>query len=203
MEEDALLLAKVAAGNRDVFNQIIKKYQARLLNFLYRLLGDKHLAEEVAQETFLRIYLKAASYLPQSKFSTYLYQVARNIAFNTMRHRKFVTFFRDPFQADKVYEVRTYQDQEDYRQYLKEVVQHFLQKLPEAQKTALVLAKYEGLPYEEIAAVMKTSVPAVKSLVHRATETLRKKLSFLQQEKADRNLSARKCVSMAEGKNHG
>jgi len=203
MDEDALLLAKVAAGNRDVFNQIIKKYQARLLNFLYRLLGDKHLAEEVAQETFLRIYLKAASYLPQSKFSTYLYQVARNIAFNTMRHRKFVAFFRDPFQTDKVYQVRTYQEQEDYRQYLKEVVQHFLQKLPETQKTALVLAKYEGLPYEEIAAVMKTSVPAVKSLVHRATETLRKKLSFLQQKKADRNLSAGKCVSMAEGKNHG
>ncbi|HOL68181.1 MAG TPA: sigma-70 family RNA polymerase sigma factor, partial [bacterium] len=190
MDEDHLLMARVASGCSSAFNQIIKKYQQPLLNFVYRLVGDRHLAEEVAQEAFLRVYLSARRYRPETKFSTYLYQVARNVSLNALRHRKFVSFFHDPFAAVSASKVSLRQGEENSRQRIKEIVSQAIGNLPVSQRTALVLAKYDGLSVKEIALIMKTSLPAVKSLLHRARETLKKELAPLVHAAAgsERNL---------------
>ncbi|MCM8757122.1 MAG: sigma-70 family RNA polymerase sigma factor [Candidatus Omnitrophica bacterium] len=174
-----MLLARTAAGEKAAFNEIIRKYQTALINFIYRLVGDRHLSEEIAQETFLRIYQSASHYKPKAKFSTYLYQVAKNVALNVLRHRKFVTFFQQPFPLLLNFQLKTEESEQENRQQLRQLVQQALNKLPFAQRTAIILAKYEGLSYEEIASVMKTSVPAVKSLIYRAKETLKKTLTPL------------------------
>lgn len=179
MDWECEVMRRVAEGEKTAFNEILEQYQAPIINFACRMVGNRQLAEEISQETFLRVYLSAGRYRPDAKFSTYLYRIARNLSLNTLRKRKWLGFLGD--WGEKVREKAgglepgpgAIPEQEE----IKNLVTSALQTLPPDQKTALVLCKYDELSYEEIAGVMNLSIPAVKSLIHRAKENLKQKLS--------------------------
>jgi len=177
MSIDFELMARVKAGDTRAFNLVIERYQAPLVNFLTRLTGNRQVAEELAQETFLRVYLAAGRYRPTAKFTTYLYRIARNLALNTLRRKKLVRFFNefsDLFVQRLVEGRGSIAPESDDRAVQR--VRDALQLLPESQRTALVLCKYDELSYEEIAGVMGLSVSAVKSVIFRAKEAMKEKL---------------------------
>ena len=184
--KDTELMMRVKAGDQSAFKILVERYQRRVINVVYRLLGNREDAEDVAQETFLKVYLSAKSYKPQAELFTYLYTIATRLALNRLRKRKRLRWFSldqlqeneedgsgQEFPADPA-------DQPDVSLEQAEreaVVRRALDALPEAQKTAVVLSRYEGLSYKQIAEVMGTSVSAVESKLHRAKQTLQKKLS--------------------------
>ncbi len=182
---DTDLMMRVKAGDKSAFKPIVENYQRRVINVAYRLLGNREDAEEVAQETFLRAYLSAKSYKPQAELFTYLYSIATHLALNRLRKRKRVRWFSlDASREDGAEEpgqevIGNPVDRPDMsleRAEREALVRHALDALPAAQKTAVILNRYEGLSYKQIAEVMDISVSAVESKLHRAKQTLRKKL---------------------------
>jgi len=179
-------MMRVQAGDQSAFKVLVERYQRRVINVAYRFLGNREDAEDVAQETFLRVYLSAKSYKPKAELFTYLYTIATRLALNRLRKRKRLRWFSlDQLQEDGEEGVgrefpADLADQPDVSLEQAEreaVVRRALDALPEAQKTAVILSRYEGLPYKQIAEVMETSVSAVESRLHRAKQTLKKKLS--------------------------
>lgn len=189
--KDTDLMMRVKAGDVSAFQLIVETYQRRVIDVAYRLLGDRDEAEDIAQETFLKVYLSAESYQPKAGLFTYLYTIAINMALNRLRKKKRERWFSlDVFKKEGEggmgSEVPA--DPEDrpdlsFEQAEREtVVRRALDVLPPAQKTAVVLSRYEGLSYKQIAEVMDISVPAVESKLHRAKQTLRKELSAYFEE---------------------
>ena len=188
---DTDLMMRVKAGDKSAFKPIVENYQRRVINVAYRLLGNREDAEEVAQETFLRAYLSAKSYKPQAELFTYLYSIATHLALNRLRKRKRVRWFSlDASREDGAEEpgrevIGNPVDRPDMsleRSEREALVRHALDALPAAQKTAVILNRYEGLSYKQIAEVMDISVSAVESKLHRAKQTLRKKLSAYSED---------------------
>lgn len=188
---DTDLMMRVKAGDKSAFKPIVENYQRRVINVAYRLLGNREDAEEVAQETFLRAYLSAKSYKPQAELFTYLYSIATHLALNRLRKRKRVRWFSlDASREDGAEEpgqevIGNPVDRPDMsleRAEREALVRHALDALPAAQKTAVTLNRYEGLSYKQIAEVMDISVSAVESKLHRAKQTLRKKLSAYSED---------------------
>lgn len=182
---DTDLMMKVKAGDPSALRMIVEKYQRRIINVAYRLLGDQDEAEDIAQETFLKVYLSAKSYKPKAELFTYLYTIATNLALNRLRKKRRVRWFSlDAFRenGEEGVEPEIPTDPEDQpdlsleRAEREAVVRRALDALPPAQKTAVILSRYEGLSYKQIAEVMDISVSAVESKLHRAKQTLRKEL---------------------------
>lgn len=171
-------------GDQHSFEVIMKKYFPRLLNFIYRYVGNRELAEDLTQEVFVRVYKAAHSYAPKSKLQTWLYTIAKNISLNELRRSKYYTISLDePVYSKGESLLRQVSDKtvnlpdkvllEDEKA---SIVMEAIQSLPENQRMAVILRRYDNLSYEEIALAMKTSVKAVKSLLSRAKENLREKL---------------------------
>jgi RNA polymerase sigma-70 factor (ECF subfamily) len=183
---DTELMMRVKAGDQSAFKAIVERYQRRVINVGYRFLGNREDAEDVAQETFLRLYLSARSYKPRAELFTYLYSIATHLALNQLRKKKRLRLFSLD-QSGRNGEVEIDRevpadpadqpDQSLERAEREAVVRRALDTLPAAQKTAVILSRYEGLSYKQIAEVMDISVSAVESKLHRAKQTLRKKLS--------------------------
>ena len=182
---DTDLMMRVKSGDKRAFKSIVETYQRRVVNVAYRFLGNREDAEEVAQETFLRLYLSAKSYQPKAELFTYLYTIATRLALNRLRKRKRLRWFSlDQLQEDtpdgpgrEFPSDPADQPDGSLEQTEREaMVRRALDTLPAAQKTAVVLSRYEGLSYKQIAEVMETSVSAVESKLHRAKQTLKKKL---------------------------
>lgn len=183
---DTDLMMRVQAGDKRAFKSIVETYQRRVINVAYRFLGNREDAEEVAQETFLRLYLSAKSYQPKAELFTYLYTIATRLALNRLRKRKRLRWFSlDQLQEDTADgpgrefpgDPADRPDGSLEQTEREAMVRRALDTLPAAQKTAVVLSRYEGLSYKQIAEVMETSVSAVESKLHRAKQTLKKKLS--------------------------
>ena len=188
---DTDLMMRVKAGDPSAFKTIVERYERRVINVAYRLLGDQDEAEDIAQETFLKVYLSSKSYKPQAKLFTYLYTIATNLALNRLRKKKRLRWFSlDAWKeggeegggreipADPA-------DRPDlsFEQAEREaIVRRALDALPAAQKTAVVLNRYEGLSYKQVAEVMDISVSAVESKLHRAKQMLREKLRAYSEE---------------------
>lgn len=179
-------MMNLKAGDQSAFKLIWERYQRRVINVAYRLLGSREEAEEVAQETFLRVYLSAESYKPKAELFTYLYSIASHLALNRLRKKKRSRWLSlDRLREDgKVGDGAEFAtdpgdqpDQSLERAEREAAVRRALDALPAAQRTAVVLSRYEGLSYAQIAEVMDISVSAVESKLHRAKRTLRKKLS--------------------------
>ncbi len=188
---DTDLMMRVKAGDRSAFKLIVDKYQRRVINVAYRLLGDREEAEDVAQEMFLKVYLSAKSYEPKAELFTYLYSITTNLALNRLRKKKRLRWFSlDMFKGNEGKEIdwevpADPGDQPDISLEQTEreaVIRRALDALPDAQKTAVVLSRYEGLSYREIARVMGISVSAVESKLHRAKQTLKRKLSAYSED---------------------
>jgi RNA polymerase sigma-70 factor (ECF subfamily) len=179
-------MIQVKAGDKSAFRIIVEKYQQRVINVAYRILGDPEDAEEIAQETFLKAYLSAKSYKPQAELFTYLYTIVTHLALNRLRKKRRLRWFSldsldDSEGGSNPEEILTdptdRPDEALERTEREEVVRRALASLPPAQKAAMVLSRYEGLSYSQIAEVMDISVSAVESKLYRAKQTLKKKLT--------------------------
>ncbi|MBI3597259.1 MAG: sigma-70 family RNA polymerase sigma factor [Nitrospirae bacterium] len=176
-------------GDDQAFETLFRKYSRPLVNFSYRLIGNRGRAEEIAQEVFLEVHRAKSTYLPQAKFSTWIYRISTHRCWNELRRperRLMAMQHRDPTgdEGDRaaVEPVAAGPDalQHLEAKQLQDAVADAVSSLPEQQRTALILCRYHAMGYREAAEAMETTESAVKSLMHRATVGLRDRLkSFL------------------------
>lgn len=178
---DVALMARVGAGDHAAFRALVERHQDAVVGTVAKMLGNPSDAEDIAQQAFLRVWRHAAGYRPDAKFTTYLFTITRNLVFNESRRRS----RRKEVSSDEREENSHLQvaadesaqpDSEVLRAELQQAVDAAIAALPEAQRMAVVLRRYEQMPYEEIAEVLKLSLPAVKSLLFRARTSLRSAL---------------------------
>ena len=178
---DVALMARIGAGDHAAFRALVERHQDAVVGTVAKMLGNPADAEDIAQQVFLRLWKHARQYRPEAKFTTYLFTIARNLVFNETRRRS----RRKEVSADEREESSHLQvaadesaqpDAELLRAELQQAVDKAINALPEVQRMAVVLRRYEQMPYEEIADVLKLSLPAVKSLLFRARTTLREAL---------------------------
>ena len=187
LDPDVRLMLEVRDDNAAAFEELVARYQGRLLTVLRHLVGSREQAEDLAQEVFLRVYRARKSYEPGAKFATWLFTIANHVAANALRsqsRRHEVTLqTRDsgPMGArplDKMLQASS--GQMPARQLdkaeMREIVRMSLEALSERQRMAVLLSKFEGMSYAEIAEVMEISPQAIKSLLSRARENLREVL---------------------------
>ncbi len=191
-DADAALMLKFKEGDKPAFELLLDKYQNRIINFIYRFIGDKQEAADIAQEVFLRVYRFAQDYTPKAKFSTWIYKIAKNLALNELRRKKFHRLFSlegvfstedGEISCQQIDNNQAGARAELEKQDLIRTVKKAIDCLPVNQKLAVILRRYDDLPYSEIAGIIGCSESAVKSLLNRAKETLKEKLKFYAQRK--------------------
>ena len=183
--DDAAIMLELKAGNMAGFDFLIQKYRKPIINFMYRMTRNQAVAEELAQEVFLRVYRSRETYRAEARFSTWLYRIATNLGVNqardTRHERAASTVYLD--EADS--ETGTTPDVADstpdaesrlLRDERMAAIREHVMALPERQRMAVLMHKYEGMDYSQIGAVLKLSESATKSLLFRAYQTLREKL---------------------------
>ncbi len=184
-DPDVQLMLAVQKGDRDAFEALMHKYYARILNFIYRFTGNREVAEDLTQEVFLRVYNSASGYTPRSRFQTWIYTIARNISLNELRRHK-----RRVLSLDETHDtgagVRQVQnadavlpDEAILHRERAQAVRMAIDALPKNQRMAVILRRYESFSYAQIAATMQVSEKAVKSLLSRAKQNLKHRLSDL------------------------
>ena len=185
------LIEAIGTGDNLAFEKLIKRYRNSVLNFIYKYLGDRFGAEDLAQEVFIRVYRARADYVPSAKFTTWLFRIATNLALNSVRdnrHQRMEISLDAPITADAEdgdeRPLDVADKHPDIEQHLveearKKMIRHAIEKLPEKQRAAVLLHKYQELDYNEIAKILECSESALKSLLFRAYETLRVELAPL------------------------
>jgi RNA polymerase sigma-70 factor (ECF subfamily) len=187
--DDAAIMLELRAGNMAGFDYLIQKYRKPIIHFMYRMVHNQAVAEELAQEVFLRVFRSRETYRAEARFSTWLYRIATNLGVNhardTRHERAASTVYLDepdsetgttPDVADSTPDI---EEKLLRRERLNAIRQHVL-ALPERQRMAVLMHKYEGMDYKQIGDVLKLSESATKSLLFRAYQTLREKLkSFI------------------------
>ena len=179
---DVALMVSVGAGDHAAFRALVERHQNAVVGTVAKMLGNSAEAEDISQQVFLRLWRHAKHYRPDAKFTTYLFTITRNLVFNETRRRrrhKMVSMDEsEDFSGVQVASNPANQpDSELLQAELQRTVDAAIAALPEAQRLAVVLRRYEQMPYEEIAPVLGLSVSAVKSLLFRARSTLRESLS--------------------------
>jgi RNA polymerase sigma-70 factor, ECF subfamily len=180
-QPEATLIEQARAGDEAAFAELMRRYKRPVVNFVYRMLGDAAEADDIAQEVFVRVYQHIGSYRPRMKFSTWLFTLARNAVIDQLRWRK-----RHPTESLELIERSAASTEAGVVEQVatREIGEHIasaVATLPEDQKTALILAEYNGLSYDEIAQIMRCSEKSVEARLYRAKQTLRGKLRFLIQ----------------------
>jgi len=174
---DIELMARLGRGELAALGILAERYQDRILSLSYRLLGDWHKAEDVSQETFLRLRQAAGKYESKAKFTTWLYRIVHNLSLDQQRRTASDPASLEALQTDAE---ATSQDHPAERRELADAVQNAVAGLPDRQRQVILLHRYEGLSHEEICEVTGWSKSAVESLLVRAYENLRKKLASYQ-----------------------
>ena len=182
---DAEVMLRVKAGDESAFDYLVQKYRRPLVSFMYRMARNTAAAEDLAQEVFLRVYRSRQTYEASAKFTTWLYRIATNLAVNhardTRHERPEVMVSLD--EPDE--ETGTTLDVPDAAVTAEEslvrrerllAIRAKVEALPERQKLAVIMHKYQQMDYKQIADVLKLSESATKSLLFRAYETLREQL---------------------------
>jgi RNA polymerase sigma-70 factor (ECF subfamily) len=182
---DATIMKRAAAGDESAFNYLAEKYHRPIHHFLYRMVRNQAIAEELAQEVFLRVYRSRESYRAEAKFTTWLYRIATNLAVNHARDSKQERAVQNVYLDAPDEQTGTRPDvacdepsaeQLLLREERMKAIRAQVMALPERQRMAVVLHKYQGMDYREIGQVLKLSESAVKSLLFRAYQTLRETL---------------------------
>jgi RNA polymerase sigma-70 factor (ECF subfamily) len=183
---DEELMARIAGSDAQAFEILVRRHQQGILNLIYRSIGDRIQAEDVAQDVFLRVWRAAEDYTPKAKFTTWVYRIAVNLCLDTLKsaHQKqsFVHPHVNSDHPDENEELlfrhgsalspeELLIDAEESRRIFAA-----LQGLPNNQRLAVVLKKFDGLAYDEISRILGCSKSAVESLLVRAKKTLRKRL---------------------------
>jgi len=176
--DDAALMAEVGRGDTDAFQRLVERHQALVIGTVGRMLGSNSDVEDVAQQVFIRVWKSAARYRPTAKFTTWLLTITRNLVFNEARRRK-----RHPGDVLDVHEgeeavaladsAGRKPDEQLLQDELQLAVEAAIRALPEKQRMAVILRRYEEKSYEEIGQVLGLSIAAVKSLLFRARTELR------------------------------
>ncbi len=185
-DSDESLMILFQEGNEEAFQLFFDRYSSRIINFAYRFLNSKEEAEDIAQEVFVRIYRKKLSYDPKSPFRPWLYSIVAHLFSNRLRDKK-----RHPHQSldwtasddggndfsPESIEISSPAEKDSLEKAeITRSVQSAIQALPENQRTAVILARYENMSYEEIAVTMSLSLSSVTALLFRARQTLKKTL---------------------------
>ncbi len=182
---DAAIMLRVAAGDEAGFDYLVRKYHRSMINFLYRMVHSQAVAEELAQEVFLRVYRSRESYRADAKFTTWLYRIATNLAVNHARDTKHERAAQNVYLDEPDEETGTTPELADdtpnveqnlLRDERMAAIRKHVMALPERQRTAVLMHKYQGLDYRQIGEVLKLSESATKSLLFRAYQTLRERL---------------------------
>ncbi|HWF11555.1 MAG TPA: RNA polymerase sigma factor [Bryobacteraceae bacterium] len=189
-DRDAQLMLRVRDGDEQSFGVLLEKHRNPVIHFVFRMVQDRAVAEELSQEVFLRVYRSRGTYEPTAKFTTWLFRIATHLALNWLRdarnersHQRLDT----PRNSEKDGElpVREISDRTPsveqhmvYQTRLQEV-RDAIGLLPEKQRAAVLMHKYEEMEYSQIASVLECSESAVKSLLFRAYETLRARLAHM------------------------
>jgi RNA polymerase sigma-70 factor, ECF subfamily len=180
---DLRLMERVRKGDVEAFRELVEAHERRVIGTVTRMLGDENEAEDLAQQVFVRVWKSASRWEPTAKFTTWLYTILRNLVFNECRRRS-----RHPTRS-----IDAASDDEEHPQQfadgntkapdtslldgeMQDAIERAIQELPEAQRMAVVMRRYQDVSYEEIAEVLDLTVPAVKSLLFRARTDLREKL---------------------------
>jgi len=179
--EDIRLMSLASAGDMAAFEQLVERHQRMVVGTVGRMLGTNSDAEDIAQQVFVRVWKNLKRYEPRAKFTTWLLKITRNLVFNELRRRS--RHPAVPLQSETDEEERPLKDEHAaspdatlLEHELQEAVDAAIAQLPETQRMAVVLRRYEELSYEEIAEALDQSVSAVKSLLFRARTELRESL---------------------------
>ena len=190
LDPDVALMLALKQGDDSAFTELVHRHQSRVITLIYRFVSNEAEAEDLAQEVFLRVYRTRERYQPKARFSTWLYRIAANISLNALRSRSRRRAINVPltYDSDETQEGQTSEHVEDHRlpapaarmehAEVRDQIRTAVDQLPESQKVAVVLNKYESMSYEDIAAVMGCSTMAVKSLLARARSNLRDRLEY-------------------------
>jgi RNA polymerase sigma-70 factor (ECF subfamily) len=183
---DAELMLRFKAGDLAAFEDLFARHARSLVNFAFRFVRNREVAEELVQEVFIKVHDAAPSYLPEAKFSTWLYRIATNVCLNEIRRARYKMRHEAldappgddanalPLEIEDTARLRA--DVLLERRAVSESLSRALATLPEKQRIAFILNKYQELSYAEVAGVMKISEKAVKSLIHRAKEAMAQRL---------------------------
>ena len=186
---DVQLMLDVKAGDELSFELLLRKYRTPVINFLYRMVRDSAIAEDLAQEVFLRVYRARQEYAPSAKFTTWMFRIATNLALNALRdnrYRQLEVSIDQPVETNEseqpaleVADSAPSAEQQLVARTRTELIRNAINVLPEKQRAAVLLHKYQELDYCEIAKILGCSESALKSLLFRAYETLRVQLQPL------------------------
>ena len=197
VDEDARLMLAVQAGDAFAFEELTTRNQSRVYAYLHRFVGDPRLAEDLAQEVFMRVYKHRATYRQEARFSTWLFRVAHNVAFNALRakSRRPEKTFNSLKDANGQTTQMNFEDgvysrsgstptQKIARLEKQAVVRQAIDRLNPRQRQAVLLSRFEGMSYQQIAVVMEITPEAVKSLLSRARQNLKSALlPFIEEGK--------------------
>jgi RNA polymerase sigma-70 factor, ECF subfamily len=188
LERDAQLMLRVREGDETSFALLLQRHRGPVVNFLHRMVQNRAISEELAQEVFLRVYRSRGTYEPTAKFTTWLFRIATHLALNAIRdgrkskgHESLDREMRDGVVLDgiarHVADRQPSAEQELIRAGKVKEIRQAIQALPDKQRAAVLMHKYQGLDYTQIAGALRCSESAVKSLLFRAYETLRARLA--------------------------
>jgi RNA polymerase sigma-70 factor (ECF subfamily) len=180
---DKALMAQISTGNEQALRELIEKHQGAVYGTIAKMLGDPIEAQDLAQQVFVRIYRSAASYRATAQFKTWMFTILRNLVFNEHRRRSRASLIplhppendpnAPPWGIDLPDKITKNPRESALQTEMMTAVDRAILALPEQQRMAIVLRRYDEFSYEEIAQILKTSVPATKSLLFRAREALR------------------------------
>jgi RNA polymerase sigma-70 factor (ECF subfamily) len=182
---DEELMIRCRNGDMSAFELLVSRYQNAIINFIYRSIGDYHRAEDLSQETFLRVFKSASKYEPRAQFKNWLYKIAVNLCKNELRDRQrhglssLEDFMTDEDGKINYTALKDFSQMPDVLYEKKEqqiLIRQAVDSLPENQRLAIIMVTYQNLRYDEIADTLGCSVSAVKSLIHRARQNLKKLL---------------------------
>jgi len=187
-DSDAQMMLKVAAGDRRAFAILFDRYHTSVARFAFRFVGDRERAEELTQDIFVKLYRNAKSYRPAAKFKTFLFRVAANHCLNEVRRGEYrvahtTTSEREEEEGGGVELAGPEGERPDQALAAREMeraVGEALKAMSERERAAFTMCRFEGMAYREIAEALEASEAAVKSLIHRATLAVAKKLEELQ-----------------------
>jgi RNA polymerase sigma-70 factor (ECF subfamily) len=174
-DEDAELMLRLRDGDRAAFGRLYDRHARSVVNFAYRFVQDRAKAEELSQEIFLKLFRSAGSYEPRARFKTFLFRIASNHCLNERRRGEYKAETKLPETGDGTPAVDPIAPASEgphealAGRDLEQALARALATLPERERVAFCLCRFEGLAYKDIAAALDASEPAVKSLIHRAT----------------------------------
>ncbi|HEX5483431.1 MAG TPA: sigma-70 family RNA polymerase sigma factor [Terriglobia bacterium] len=185
IDSDLELMLRVRSGDAESFEILLNRYRLPLVGYFARMVRDRALAEDLAQEVFLRVYQARSRYQPEARFTTWLYRIATNLALNALRDRKgggAASLDEDPdgvLRMARIADTSPTAEQELMLSDRARLIRAAVETLPEKQRAAVILHKYQGVDYHQIAGILEVSESAVKSLLFRAYENLRERLEPL------------------------